>query len=150
VAGGYYYDGSNHFLSSAELYDPASNSWAPAGAMTDARDGPRATLLGNGKVLVAGGDNYDGSDHYLPSGGLADPARSSWPPAGTMSDARDCPTATLLPSGKVLVAGGDNGVSFHASAELYVPDAAAPTITAQPSDQAVTAGDTASFTAAAA
>jgi hypothetical protein len=120
--------------------------------MSDARGVHTATLLGNGKVLLAGGANDDGS-HALASAELYDPASNSWAPAGAMTAARDSHTATLLGDGKVLVAGGEyyDG-SFHilSSAELYVPDAVPPTITAQPSDQAVTAGDTASFTAAAA
>ena len=56
VAGGY--DGVN-YLSSAELYDPASGTWSATGSLTTARGNHTATLLPNGKVLVAGG--YDGS-----------------------------------------------------------------------------------------
>jgi hypothetical protein len=115
--------------------------------MSTARAYPTATLLGNGQVLVTGGEN----PAVVASAELYDPASNSWSPAGTMSDARTEHTATLLGNGKVLVAGGGTDTYPYtlSSAELYVPDDAAPTITAQPSDQAVTAGDTASFTAAA-
>ena len=62
-----------------------------------------ATLLPNGKVLVAGGYNGFGS---LSSAELYDPATGSWSPTGSLGTARDSHTATLLPNGKVLVAGG--------------------------------------------
>ena len=65
-----------------------------------------ATLLPNGKVLVAGG--YD-SDGYLASAELYDPASGTWTATGSLATARYRHTATLLPNGKVLVAGGSDG-----------------------------------------
>jgi hypothetical protein len=52
VAGGF---GSAGFLASAELYNPATGTWAATRSMTDARFFHTATLLQNGEVLVAGG-----------------------------------------------------------------------------------------------
>ena len=45
----------------------------------------------------------------------------NWTTTGSMSTAREAHTATLLPSGKVLVAGGDGCCGFLSSAELYDP-----------------------------
>jgi len=110
-------------LSSAEIYDPASGTWSSAGTLTTGRYGHTATLLPNGKVLIAGG--WNSSSGFLKSTELYDPTSGSWSPAASMGAARRWHTATLLPNGKVLVAGGgDDFPGGHplASAELYDPD----------------------------
>jgi hypothetical protein len=80
------------------------------GSLTMARFGHTATLLPNGKVLVAGG----GAELY-------DPASGAWSVTGSLATARSGHTATLLPNGKVLVAGGVGPSGILASAELYDP-----------------------------
>ena len=67
------------------------------------RSAHTATLLPNGKVLVAGGFNDGG---YLSSAELYDPASGTWSATGSLTAARLRHTATLLPNGKVLVAAG--------------------------------------------
>ena len=84
------------------------------GSLNIARGNHTATLLPNGKLLVAGG--YTGA--YLASAELYDPTTGTWSVTGSLNTARGNHTATLLPSGKVLVAGGYNG-GYLTSAELY-------------------------------
>jgi N-acetylneuraminic acid mutarotase len=86
--------------------------------MTEARGGDSATLLRDGRVLVAGGQDR--------SAELYDPTSGSWSVTGNMIKRRSGHTATLLPNGKVLVAGGcSTGVPGFcdelSSAELYDP-----------------------------
>jgi N-acetylneuraminic acid mutarotase len=122
VGGANSFAGSGSFLASAELYDPASGIWSATGSMATARELHTATLLSNGKVLVAGGTSGLGSNFYLASAELYDPATGTWSATGSMTTVRDDPTATLLSNGKVLVVGGgDNTGSLVASAELYDP-----------------------------
>jgi Galactose oxidase, central domain/Kelch motif len=121
VAGGIGPDGNA--TAEAEIYDPTSGTWSQTGSMHVARNAPSATLLPNGKVLVAGGNTCACG---TPSGVTAtaelyDPASGTWSLTGSMAVARNDHTATLLPDGKVLVAGGDNESATFASAELYDP-----------------------------
>jgi WD40 repeat protein len=91
----------------------SSPSWTYTGNLNVRRGEHTATLLPNGKVLVAGG----GSDGLLSSAELYDPATGTWSPTGSLNGPRTRHTATLLPNGKVLVAGGD----VTNTAELYDP-----------------------------
>jgi hypothetical protein len=91
-------------VSTADLYDPATNTWRATGAMTTARRGHTATLLSNGKVLVTGGT--DGTT-VLKSAEIYDPSTGQWTATtGTMRFTRRWHTATLLTDGTVLIAGG--------------------------------------------
>jgi N-acetylneuraminic acid mutarotase len=122
VAGGM--NGIDPVMASAELYDPTTGSWSATGAMTTPRRGNTATLLPDGKVLVAGGDNSNGPGAtWTASAELYDPTTGSWTATGSMATPRAFHTATLLPDGRVLVAGGlndgNNDVAALASAELY-------------------------------
>lgn len=128
VAGGVDWVTSS-ILASGELYDPATGTWTPTGSMNTPRKGHTATLLPNGKVLVVGGEasrralGIDEPPNFLASAELYDPATGTWSLTGSMSTAREIHTATLLPSGKVLIAGGrpERFVHHTASAELYDP-----------------------------
>jgi N-acetylneuraminic acid mutarotase len=111
-------------LASAELYDPVSGTWTATGSLATARGGQTETLLSNGKVLVAGGENNSGpggAGVILASAELYDPATGTWTVTGSLATARTGQTASLLPNGKVLVAGGVDFMHVFSSAELYDP-----------------------------
>jgi N-acetylneuraminic acid mutarotase len=109
-------------LTSSELFNPATGKWTSAGAMTTYRYAHASVLLNSGKVLVIGGDTGYRERRILSSTELYDPATKSWSAAASMKALRSLATATLLPSGKVLVTGGhNNSAPVNSSAELYNP-----------------------------
>ncbi|EIM95089.1 kelch repeat-containing protein [Paraburkholderia hospita] len=121
VAGGFGTGGGNA-LTSAELFDPVAGRWSQTGSMGQQRDSHTATLLRDGRVLVAGGEGQGGSQGALSSAELYDPVTGTWSPTGSLGQAREQHTATLLPDGRVLVVGGHGiGSAALATAELYDP-----------------------------
>ena len=124
VAGGIEAEGESDeavWISYAELYNPATESWTDTGSMNSIRVWHTATLLPNGLVLAAGGDNdygaVDTSELYSPG---ASPSTGTWSyTTGSMNTARMNHTATLLPNGLVLVAGGQNSSGYTATSELF-------------------------------
>jgi Kelch motif/Galactose oxidase, central domain len=92
---------------------------SPGAPMLEARSGHTATLLPNGRVLIAGGMRRN-QDFYR-SAEIFDPAMGKFQPTSQMSIARVGHAAVLLPSGKVLIAGGWIGHGCTDSAELYDP-----------------------------
>jgi hypothetical protein len=119
IAGG---DGNSppaRLTATAELYDPASGKFSWTGSMTTPRAFHTATLLTDGRVLLAGGENSSG---FNSSAELYDPTSGTFEATGSMSGARQSHVAVLLHDGRVLVAGGDIGTGNRlVSAELYDP-----------------------------
>ena len=110
----------------SELYDPATGRWTLTGALgVSRRSGVTATLLNNGQVLAIGGDRGEESEQslgFLGTCELYDPATGTWRKTGSLNTPRASFTATLLPNGKVLVAGGvDNTDNALDTAEIYDP-----------------------------
>ncbi len=116
-------------LATAEIFDPATEMFTPTtGHMETARVGHTATLLndGSGRVLVAGGGISPEvlfgpvADPGTASAELFDPTSGQFTPAdNNMSASRIYHTATLLPSGDVLLSGGTNTGS--ALGDLFSP-----------------------------
>jgi hypothetical protein len=104
-------------VASAEIYDPSTNSFTLlSNSMSTGRSFHTATLLGTGKVLIAGGSGTASAELY-------DPATKTFTPADNMTLARAGHAATLLKDGKVLLSGGADsfeGTSSN-SAEIYDP-----------------------------
>lgn len=200
VAGGYNGFNNDSHVSSIASYNPITGKWKSMEPMQVRRTYHTATLLANGKVLIAGGNNtsttLDSSEIYDPNAGtngqstlgntvkmggwgsravgmkdgnvlllggefissggasptpaaqIFNPTISTFTDVGPMKAARAYATATILPSGQVLIAGGQEapGVPL-ASAELWGTQfgCTPPTITTPPANQSITAGQTATL-----
>ena len=130
--------GQDGIWATAEIYDPTTGSFSPTGAMHAAREFHTATLLADGRVLVAGGvsgtpattssivlatfETAETSASVLATAEIYDPATGTFSRTGSMSTIRDHHTATLLNDGRVLVTGGGGeGYASPTSADLYDP-----------------------------
>jgi hypothetical protein len=118
VAGGYSGPLGTVVLPSTELYDPVTNHWSEAAPMLIPHASHTATLLPDGKVLVASGRSSGGDTVEAET---YDPASNVWSKAGNLAVARTSATAIVLSTGRVLVIGGDG--TTNPPAELYDPDA---------------------------
>lgn len=115
--------GSASYTKNAELFDPGTGTFAgTTGIMTTGRARHTATLLPNGKVLLAGGQITDGYPYVTSDAELFDPSSATFSATSSLTTARGFHTATLLPDGTVLIAGG-KAISLQAlsSAEIYDP-----------------------------
>jgi hypothetical protein len=111
--------GSCTYLSSAELYNPSAGTITNTGSMAAARSAP-GVLLGNGKVLIAGGYTCDsnGNCASLSSAEIYDPVAGTFSSAGNMTIDRYGHTMTLLNNGQVLIAGGEKHAVLQRPARL--------------------------------
>ncbi|MBZ4374167.1 kelch repeat-containing protein [Corallococcus sp. AS-1-6] len=105
-------------MATAELYDPATNTWSAAGALASPRAFHAVVSLPTGAVLVSGG--HDGAD-YTATAERYDPVTNTWSVTGAMGTPRDGHALHLLSSGKVLALGGYDGMALTRVTELYDP-----------------------------
>ena len=114
-------------LDTAERYNPSNGTWVAAGRLNLPRTQGNLILLQDGRALATGG-GIEGSPGWSSTASveLFDPSKGVWTIGPPMSVSRARHTATLLPGGDVLVAGG--ATTFHgevgsvtASAEIYSP-----------------------------
>jgi hypothetical protein len=121
IAGGY----NGEAVNSPELFNPQSGTFSPAAAMSTPRRYPSATLLPGGAVLMAGGfatahgDPLRSSERFLASSWRSPKSTGDFVKTGTMHTARGRHTATKVSRNTILIAGGYDGVSPLASAEIY-------------------------------
>lgn len=124
IAGGH--DGTTTYPSTAELYNPQTGRFLPAERLGVARQYLSATRLQDGRVLLAGGYGVlpgTTSQVALNTAELYDPATGRFTATGALNIARYLHQATLLPSGRVLITGGNLSTNGNSTpiVELYDP-----------------------------
>ena len=111
-------------LAPTEIYDPASGTWSSAGSLTYRRQRHTATLLSDGRVLVAGGLFYaSGSPNASFPGPceIFNPVTNTWSQGASLLQPRSAHSATVLSDGRVLVAGGMTWNWETTVSEIYSP-----------------------------
>jgi hypothetical protein len=125
--GAYYYQVA--MTDTAEVYDPATGSFAATGKMLSPRYGHAAVRLGDGRVLIVGGMTAYAMPSHLAPAELYDPVTGSFTATGSTLQPMDGPSAVLLRDGRVLVADG-------VGAEIYDPAAGVFSAVPFPTDRA--------------
>jgi len=112
-------------VNEAEIFDPGTGTWTPTTSKTTPAE-DQATLLPDGRVLAAGG--WKGTQPFnqvVRAAEVFDPSTGIWSAVERMSVGRSAMTLTLLSSGQVLAAGGNNGgwgvCNVQRSTETYHP-----------------------------
>jgi len=106
-----------------EIYSPKLNSWRKVASMSKPRYAFGATLLQDGRVLVAGGWYAEpSSDHSHNTAEIYDPTTAKWTAAATMATGLAQYSLVGLRDGRVLALGGvDSTNKIFAASELYDP-----------------------------
>jgi hypothetical protein len=118
---------SPNVLNTAELYDPSTDTWSPAGTLNVARQSFGMIELPNGKVLIMGGSSTSNPNPTIGSSEIYDPATNTWAfttdstsTQTTLSENKTAITPILLKTGMVVVAGGSiDSSTFSSAVELF-------------------------------
>ncbi len=109
-------------VATAELWDPRTLTFSPAGTLPEGRANHTATLLADGRVLIQGGT---GAGSVLATAEIWDPATASFAPTASLTSRRFHAASTRLTDGTVLTVGGQSGSvddrDVLASAEVWQP-----------------------------
>ena len=103
-------------LATVELYDPLTDSWTPGPPLWSVRAGHTASVLDDGRVLIAGGQGPSGPSATL---WLLDSDAARWKRLPDMAFFRTSHTATALHDGRVLIVGGTAHRARIVAAELW-------------------------------
>ncbi|HET6382048.1 MAG TPA: kelch repeat-containing protein [Armatimonadota bacterium] len=117
-------NGVTNSLNSAEIFTPPFRFSPTAGSLSTARAHAADVALGDGTVLIIGGDNIvSGVGAAVKTIEQYDPTTGMFKTVGALNTARSSPTATLLPDGNVLITGGDDPATgaVYATAEVFNP-----------------------------
>jgi hypothetical protein len=103
-------------LATAEIYDPATGDFGPAASLPAARNGGKASLMADGRVLIVGG-----AMPLSPNASttIYDPVTDAYTGGPSMGSARSLPGLVSLPGGRKLVVGGNSSFGTLASAEIF-------------------------------
>ena len=123
-------DNPDRNVLTAELHDPATGKWSPAATpLWIHGGGASATLLADGRVLLAGGNATSGSrPAYLTVAEIYDPAQNSWTTIAPLRQGASGHAALLLPDGRVIAIGGSGYYTqiYDPARDLWTLDAAQP------------------------
>jgi len=118
--------GGSTIVTTAELYNPSTGTWSPAGVLPHPRYAHTATLLSTGDVMVTGGCVASSCSAVTGVTEIYNHITGIWTTANNSLNApRAFQTATLLGSGKVLVVGGcgtSSCVNRLSSSEIFSPN----------------------------
>ena len=118
ISGGFSGTPSSQYLSSSEIYNPATGTFAAANPLSGPRSGIAAAPLPDGRVLMAGGASNSGAQATAE---IYDPATGDFSLAASLPAARNGGKASLLADGRVLIVGGAMPLSPNASTTIYDP-----------------------------
>jgi outer membrane protein assembly factor BamB len=114
--GGCYYGTGMQYLASCDIYDTVTSDWIACNPMSIGKYWHTATLMTDGRVLVAGGRDSTG---FTSDCEVFDPSTGLWAPIASMIVQKGRHTSTLIESNSILVTGGENATGILSFGEVY-------------------------------